>query len=110
MLREIKRILADDGILVLGVPNWASLMSHIMRSRWAGLLPDQHLWHFTPHTLQLMLDRAGLHIRELVVQPTAHHHPIWIRHIILRCITTIGNTLGRGESLVAIAQKSHDST
>ena len=110
LLCEIRRILADSGIVVVGVPNFDSLMAWLMRARWAGLLPDQHLWHFTPRTLQLMLERAGFSIRKLIVQPSTHQHPNWLKFFVLRFLTTIGNALGRGESLLAIAVKDNHVT
>ena len=110
MLCEARRILADDGILVVGVPNFDSLMAHIMRTRWAGLLPDQHLWHFTPRTLRLILQRAGFVMRTLIVQPATHHHRNWMKRFVLRIITTVGNLAQRGESLLAVAAKPDHAT
>ncbi len=110
MLRETRRILADDGILVVGVPNFASLMAQLLRFHWAGLVPDQHRWHFEPRTLKMMLAHAGFQIRRLVVQPSSHQHSNWATYLVLRCLTTLGNAMGRGESLLVIAAKNKDAT
>jgi 2-polyprenyl-3-methyl-5-hydroxy-6-metoxy-1,4-benzoquinol methylase len=106
LLREIRRILKEDGIVVVGVPNFDSLMAHMMRRRWAGLLPDQHLWHFTPRTLRWILERADFSVRTLIVQPSSHQHSNWIKQLILNALTFLGNSLQRGEVMVAVASKN----
>jgi 2-polyprenyl-3-methyl-5-hydroxy-6-metoxy-1,4-benzoquinol methylase len=106
VLREAHRVLARDGVLVVGVPNVASLMARIMRHRWAGLLPDQHLWHFTPRTLRLMLSRGGFVTVRLIAQPAKHHHPNPFKRLALNSIGAVANSLRRGEALLAIAKKS----
>lgn len=104
-LTEVYRILAPTGIIVVGVPNFASLMSQLMRERWAGLLPDQHLWHFTPRTLHKMLRRAGFCTARLTIEPHVHHHPNRLKGLVLQAASWTANRLGRGDSMLAIAGK-----
>jgi SAM-dependent methyltransferase len=107
-LEEVYRILAPGGIVVVGVPNFASLMSQMLRGRWAGLLPDQHLWHFTPQTLQQMLRNTNFCTAQLVIEPHVHHHPNRLKDITLQVLSWTANRLGRGDSLLAVAQKCDD--
>jgi 2-polyprenyl-3-methyl-5-hydroxy-6-metoxy-1,4-benzoquinol methylase len=58
-LQELHRTLAGDGLLAVGVPNFGSLFSVMMRSRWAGLLPDQHYWHFSVATLARLFEQGA---------------------------------------------------
>jgi 2-polyprenyl-3-methyl-5-hydroxy-6-metoxy-1,4-benzoquinol methylase len=106
-LEEVQRILAPEGVVLVGVPNYASLMSSLMRERWAGLLPDQHLWHFTPKTLNLILQRAGCHVEKITVEPYVHRHPNKLKAGVLRILGWAAEQLGRGDSLIAIAHKQY---
>jgi 2-polyprenyl-3-methyl-5-hydroxy-6-metoxy-1,4-benzoquinol methylase len=106
LLCEIRRVLKEAGIAAVGVPNFDSLLAHVLRRRWAGLLPDQYLWHFTPRTLRLILARADISVRELIVQPTSHRHSNPIKQLILNTLTFVGNSLQCGEAMLALASKS----
>ncbi len=56
---EARRILRDDGLLVIEVPNIASPTFKLCRERWWPLDIPRHLQHYTPATLQKLLKRAG---------------------------------------------------
>ncbi len=57
-LREINRILKDDGMLVLRVPNLASWDARLFGETWAGLDAPRHLYVFSPETLAALLAQA----------------------------------------------------
>ena len=59
VLREAHRLLAPDGRLIVAVPNIDSLPYRWFGPSWSGLDLPRHLTHFSPWTLQLMLERAG---------------------------------------------------
>jgi SAM-dependent methyltransferase len=54
-LREIRRILKLDGVLVIRVPNANSWDAALFGRYWAGLEPPRHLYVFTPNTLGALL-------------------------------------------------------
>ena len=62
VLREAHRLLARGGRLYVAVPNIDSLPFRWFGSAWYGLDLPRHLTHFSPWTLQLMLERAGFTI------------------------------------------------
>lgn len=104
-LEEVRRILAPGGVAIVGVPNFGSLMSSLMRARWAGLLPDQHLWHFTPKTLGLLLQRAGYEVAQISVEPYIHRHPNPVKAGVLLILGWTATLLRRGDSMIAVAIK-----
>lgn len=65
-LRRAHRLLQPGGVLAVYVPNFhylrlkdAGLASWLRDGRWSSLAPQEHLFHFTPNTLQQLLARAG---------------------------------------------------
>ncbi len=64
-LTEIRRVLKKDGLIVVQSPNIQSLMAALTKSNWSWLTPPDHLYHFTPATLKLLLKEHGCDIRLL---------------------------------------------
>jgi SAM-dependent methyltransferase len=87
-LTRIHDLLVPAGTVALSLPNAASLPARLLRARWWGLHPLEHIWHFTPATLALVLGDAGFDRVVLTASPLA-----------------AGN-LGRLDSMFAIATKS----
>lgn len=62
-LVKIRRILRDDGLLVVEVPNIATPAVHVLRGRHRHFVED-HLWFFSPRTLPALFVRAGFEVLE----------------------------------------------
>jgi spore maturation protein CgeB len=58
-IAEVRRILKADGMLVLQLPNLNSVMAGITKSNWNWLTPPDHLYHFTPYTINKFLYLKG---------------------------------------------------
>jgi len=63
-LSEISRIMADGGLLAVQSPNIDSLMSNLAKSSWAWLSPPDHLYHFTPGVMSMLIESKGFRILE----------------------------------------------
>jgi len=61
-LKEIYRVLKDDGILAITVPNMRNLTCMKSLELWEQLTPPLHLSYFTPSSLRRMLFKAGFEI------------------------------------------------
>jgi 2-polyprenyl-3-methyl-5-hydroxy-6-metoxy-1,4-benzoquinol methylase len=60
ILRAARRLLADDGHLLMTVPNVGSWWARAMGPRWVGFdKASEHLFYFTEKSLTGMLERAG---------------------------------------------------
>jgi len=64
-LKEVKRILKDDGFLVIAVPNINSFAAKVFKEYWYQLEIPIHLIAFTPNSISKMLDTAGFKINRL---------------------------------------------
>lgn len=54
-IKEINRILQKDGILIIRVPAYDSIMRVIMRQNWMALMPHAHFFHYTKKTLNFII-------------------------------------------------------
>ena len=59
-LRRVHRLLKDDGLLAVTVPNERSLEAALFGRWWFHWDPPRHLYHFGKHTLSRVMKHAGL--------------------------------------------------
>jgi SAM-dependent methyltransferase len=65
-LRAIERALVPGGLLLVGVPNVASVEARLFGRRWFSLDAPRHLVHFAPETLGQALEGAGYTVERIV--------------------------------------------
>lgn len=58
-LRAVRALLDEEGILHLQVPNFASWTRRLSGVAWASLMFPQHVYQYTPGTLQALLRACG---------------------------------------------------
>ena len=61
-LLTARRLLLPGGILVVHVPNFEGWMPRTRGIEWVGLVPDQHVWQFTPGSMRDLVERAGFKV------------------------------------------------
>ena len=61
-LRAAHAALRDDGLLVIETQNIASRFARLMGRRWQHFKHEEHLFHFSPETLERLLRDAGLRL------------------------------------------------
>ena len=64
-LLECGRILKEKGKLIISVPNFNSFNYKIFKKNWYHLDIPRHLYHFTPRTLQQLLEITGFKLEIL---------------------------------------------
>jgi 2-polyprenyl-3-methyl-5-hydroxy-6-metoxy-1,4-benzoquinol methylase len=80
MLRALRELLADDGLLVIEVPNIASAMARRRGDSWPAVQPRElHVSHFTPATLARLVERAGFGVVEVDTVAPWHYLPRRLR-------------------------------
>ncbi len=65
-LREIHRILKRDGMLLVGVPNIGSYEARVFGRYWSALEIPRHLYHFSIHSLRLLLTENNFDIQKII--------------------------------------------
>jgi len=64
MMREVARVVRDDGIVYLVTPDIGSLSARVLRGKWWGLRPA-HIYYFSRKTLRALLNAAGFDVLEM---------------------------------------------
>lgn len=72
LLAEARRVLKDDGLLVVQSPNMASAMAAVAGARWGWWTVPDHLYHFTPATMRRLVQAAGLRVVRCDTWEPAH--------------------------------------
>lgn len=117
-LKEIRRILADDGIILFDTPNVESIMR--VFAHWAykatggffkypikKLYHQFHLYYFSPKTLKMLLDRTGFEIIEMRKKtiPITKARGNKLEKMIVRSLSVLEKTMNREYELFVIARK-----
>ncbi len=72
VIKGVFRVLKPGGVLVVKVPNYATLNRIVMGRKWCGFRYPDHLNYFTPRSLRSMAEKAGFmaHFRFVDRLPT----------------------------------------
>jgi SAM-dependent methyltransferase len=61
-LTAARRLLHQDGRLIVQVPNAACWQFLLLGERWRGVEVPRHLWNFKASDLEILLDRTGFEV------------------------------------------------
>ena len=59
-LQQLKHVLTDSGRMFIAVPNYTSADADLYRLHWAAYDVPRHLYHFSPRSMEVLLQRNGL--------------------------------------------------
>ncbi len=68
-IKKIKSCLTPNGILLLALPNHHSYDAKIYKEHWAAYDIPRHLWHFSPDTLEKLLNNHQCKIIKRITMP-----------------------------------------
>jgi ubiquinone/menaquinone biosynthesis C-methylase UbiE len=87
-IHQFNRILIDNGILIIAVPNHTSYDANVYRKFWAAYDVPRHLYHFSPVTITRLLSNHGF---KLISQ-----RPMWFDSFYVSLLSEKykGNTFG----------------
>lgn len=72
-LEAARKNLASDGKIVVAVPNIESFEYKFFGNHWFHLVPQYHLWHFTPKSMSKLLQKTGFRIIKMDFWCLEHH-------------------------------------
>jgi 2-polyprenyl-3-methyl-5-hydroxy-6-metoxy-1,4-benzoquinol methylase len=62
---QLKDLLTDTGKLIIAVPNYTSLDEKKYKQYWAAYDVPRHLYHFSPHSMNALVNTHGLNIIDM---------------------------------------------
>lgn len=65
-MKEIRRLLKPDGLLLIALPNYLSWDGQHYKNFWAGYDVPRHLYHFTPDTISLLLEKFHFSVFKII--------------------------------------------
>jgi 2-polyprenyl-3-methyl-5-hydroxy-6-metoxy-1,4-benzoquinol methylase len=66
IIRKVRKLLKDEGLLMIGLPNFSSLDQKLFKESWNGLEIPLHAYHFTPRSIQYLLEETGFEITKIL--------------------------------------------
>jgi len=61
-IQQMNSLLREAGKLFIAVPNYTSLDARIYKEFWAAYDVPRHLYHFSPFSMQKLMEKNGLKI------------------------------------------------
>ncbi|NOT52046.1 MAG: class I SAM-dependent methyltransferase [Chitinophagaceae bacterium] len=59
---QLKMLLKENGKLIIAVPNYTAKDAAIYKEHWAAYDVPRHLYHFSPGSMQVLMEKHGLKI------------------------------------------------
>jgi 2-polyprenyl-3-methyl-5-hydroxy-6-metoxy-1,4-benzoquinol methylase len=119
-LREVHRVLKDDGVLLLDTPNEESLIRNVAYTiyRLLGgrivypaikLYHSYHLYYFSGKTLQRLLDQVGFDLIKMIRKsiPLEKGRGTRLERYIVKTFAALEKPLGMDYEILAIARKKN---
>lgn len=79
-VEKLKELLVRDGKLFIAVPNYTALDADIYRPYWAAYDVPRHLYHFSPKSMEVLLQKHGLRITQ--------KKPMWYDSFYISLLST----------------------
>ena len=83
-LRDVATRLRPDGMLILGLPNFASWQSRVFGRHWLHLDVPRHLCHFTPASIERALHDTGFRPLRIDHRSIEHDPLGWVQSALDR--------------------------
>lgn len=106
LLGEVARVLAPGGRAFVFVPNRAGLVPRLMKERWMGWVPSEHVWHFTPRSLRRLVEKqTPLRVAALSSRGTLEPPSAGAKGAGKAVVTAAAQLLGRGDQIEAVLER-----
>jgi hypothetical protein len=92
-IETFRRILTDDGVLIIAVPNYTSYDAEVYKEYWAAYDVPRHLYHFSPAGMDKLMKQ---HYFEVV-----QCKPMWFDSFYVAMLSEQYKT-GRNNSIRAV--------
>ena len=79
-VQQLKALLKEKGRLFIAVPNYTAADATIYREYWAAYDVPRHLYHFSPQSIKVLMEKNGLKVLQ--------HKPMWYDSFYISLISS----------------------
>ncbi len=111
VIKNICNALIPGGILQIHVPNYDGWIAKIMKNNWGFLVPQQHIWQFTPETLKYHVESScpgKVKAVEVCCSTNLEPMGIGLKGLVKRTIISMATKLNKGDEIIATFRKMSD--
>lgn len=107
VLKEIRRILKNDGVIYVSTPDIKSFLSRLLRAKWWGI-NKYHLFYFSKKTIEKLFDEVGFKPMKYSSYPRVFSFNYWVTRLkpypvfIYKPIEFISSIGGLGNCLLKV--------
>lgn len=104
-LQELHRVIKKSGFLVLSQPLYDSLIAKVLKHKWYGWVPNEHIWHFTPGTIAALLEENGFKV--VKTERNSMYYPLGFnaKTLATGIVARLAAKIGLGDQFYVAAQK-----
>jgi SAM-dependent methyltransferase len=105
-LANLARLLVPGGRAFILVPYHRGLVPRLMADHWFGWVPSQHVWQFTPATLQAVVkDAAGLQPVEVTTTGAIEPPSAGVKGQLKAFVQAASRRLNAGDQIEAVFER-----
>jgi len=104
LIKEINRILTRDGVLIINVPAYKSLMRVIMGQNWLQWAPHTHIFFYTRRTLNNIITKNS-NLKHIFMQQRGRFEPptnTRLKNKIKDLIANFASLINKGKQIEAV--------
>jgi Methyltransferase domain len=99
-LADLERITAPEGRVFVLVPYYRGWIPRLMKGRWIGWFPSQHMWHFRPVTLlPLVRESTSLDVEECETKGVIEPRSVGAKGAVKQFISALSRMTGNGDEI-----------
>jgi 2-polyprenyl-3-methyl-5-hydroxy-6-metoxy-1,4-benzoquinol methylase len=104
-MREVRRILCDDGLVFISLPNVGAWKFYLRRGSYAWTFHTDHYIHFSVRTLSRFLNRYGFEVIEISTSRWSDFHdPLESRSKLFQAVNRAAERWGLGIEIFCLAR------
>lgn len=120
ILEKSKTLLNPKGYLLIDLPNFDSPNAKLFKKRWQHLLPEEHLWHFTQKSYEVLFKKLDFKIMKIkrasgvwdfanpykeIYQSLTGRKKRFFKNILTAIPSLVMTKLNKGSDLLVLARK-----
>jgi SAM-dependent methyltransferase len=102
LLTMLRPKLTPKGLLVVVQPDCSGALPRLLKDRWGGWVPEQHLWHFTPASMRTLVEQNGFNSRA-VRKSSLHCRITTLKSRAYAFGSSIARNVGQGDAFMLTA-------